>query len=90
MNNELLAQLLLAMPEAQEDRDIIYTYDETSMTQKYGGQVSVFGGDEDGSYIQVTKGGASVGVSVNTSDLVRIAAHCLAAAQEIIDSTPTQ
>ena len=61
------------------DRDMIYT-DGCSV---YGGRISVGKGDEDGAMITTWIRNAHVSANCQPADLRALAAHCLAAAEEV-------
>jgi hypothetical protein len=65
------------------EREMIYTDGDTAMGHRYGGHIAIHQGDEDGASMYVCIGRASVSLNCQPEDLRTIAAHCLAAAEEI-------
>ena len=68
-----------AAREQGGDRDMIYT-DNGSV---YAGRISICKGDEDGASITTWVQSANVSINCQPEDLRALAAHCLAAAEEV-------
>ncbi len=67
------------------ERDAIYTGNDMDPMERLamGGRVSVSKGDEDGTMIHMGRNSWSGSLTVTAVELRTIAAHCLAAAEEI-------
>jgi hypothetical protein len=67
------------------DNTTVRTYQDRKGLDRsiYGGSISIWKGDEDGATISIEGFRASCRISADPTDLRTIAAHCLAAAEEI-------
>ena len=71
------------------DRSGINTMEDLPIDEwaKYSSRVMVGGGYEDGATIYFSHNGFSGNVNANAADLRTIAAHCIAAAEEVDSAT---
>jgi hypothetical protein len=80
--------------QARTKREAVYTFDEGPSTQQFGGRVSL-AGDIDTHhgrpYITLSVGRGSWGgpMTCRKSDLIAIAAQCMAVAEEMEKAEPT-
>ena len=66
-----------------EERPLIYTDHDGIFQSKYGANVGINRGDEDGATIYISSGNSTLNFNCQPSDLYTIAAHCIAAAMEV-------
>ncbi len=86
--DELWAAMKEKVREARGERDALHTMGENAISQRWGARVYVGTPTEDENgkdYVNIhtSTGHASMITSAYAEDLMSIAAHCIAAAQDI-------
>lgn len=77
-------QMKQRIREARGERSTVYTYGgHPGYETEFGGRVNIGKVDRDGTSLIVHKGVWGGLVHLNRQDLLTIAAHCLAAAEEL-------